>query len=289
MAAIALLAFSCKEEILMGESQPATPVINTVYFDINNLSDGPISTQGARPHKLGPDRTNPLTVEVLNRAEAIVYGNRKPSIQKDAGRQASDLYVKFTPRTVGHLLILEESDLFLLDFPLTQQLFEYGDYYEPLAETADYPDLYTTVSVHASLPSVPYTVIDDLDLMESDPRIIQKAFELTGNEQEFIDTYGENFTGRIDLRNACTYVDDEGNVVIIDPSCEIPPSEPGGGSSRYTTNDCGCKIFKDTRKPGGTVKVEDTQFNDFQGVRRVEVVAKNGWFTSSSQFSLLAS
>ena len=116
--------------------------------------------------------------------------------------------------------------------------------------------------------------------MESDPRIIQEAFKLTGNEQEFIDTYGEDFTGRIDLRNACTYVDDDGNVVIIDPSCEIPPSNPGGGgSSRYTTNDCGCKIFKDTRRPGGAVKVEDTQFNDFRGVRRVEVVAKNSWFT----------
>ena len=141
MVVLALLAFSCKEEILTGESHPPAPTVNTVYFDINNLSDGPISTQGARPHKLGPDRTNPLTVEVLNRAEEIVYGNRKPSIQKSAGRQASDLYVKFTPRTVEHLLMLEESDLFLLDFPLTQQLFEYGDYYEPLAGTADYPDL----------------------------------------------------------------------------------------------------------------------------------------------------
>ena len=280
MLLVLLLVLSCEDEILLGDIEPVEAPINTVYFDINNLTDGPISTLGATPHKLGPERNNPFTVEVLDRARAAVYGTKQSSYGKTGSSTTSDRYIKFTPRTVEHLALLEESDLFLLDFPMTQQLFEYGDYNEAVSGTSDYPALYTTVAVGVPLPNVPYTVMGNLDLTVSDPLVIRKAFELTGNEQEFIDTYGEDFTGTIDLRNACTYEDDEGNTVVIDPSCDIPPSDPGGGgTSTFITNECGCSIFRNQRKPGGTVKVEDTQFRDFLPVRRVEVIAKDSWFT----------
>ena len=205
MLLVLLLVLSCEDEILLGDIEPVEAPINTVYFDINNLTDGPISTLGATPHKLGPERNNPFTVEVLDRARAAVYGTKQSSYGKTGSSTTSDRYIKFTPRTVEHLALLEESDLFLLDFPMTQQLFEYGDYNEAVSGTSDYPALYTTVAVGVPLPNVPYTVMGNLDLTVSDPLVIRKAFELTGNEQEFIDTYGEDFTGTIDLRNACTY------------------------------------------------------------------------------------
>ncbi|WP_198661685.1 hypothetical protein [Lewinella sp. IMCC34183] len=277
---MAILFSTCKDEIFLGDIDVESSEINTVYFDINNLMDGPISTLGATPHKLGPERKNPFTVEVMEQARIAVYGGKPPAVTKATSAPApaptSDRYIKFTPRTVEHLAILEESDLFLLDFPMTRELFEYGDYYEAVTGTTDYPDLYTTVAVGVTLPDVPYTVISNLNLVESDPLVIQKAFELTGNEAEFREAYGENPTmENLDFSNECDY---DPNTVILPPDCG-DGGGGGGGTSTLIPNECGCQIFRNQRKPGGTVKVEDTQFRDFLPLRRVEVIAKDSWFT----------
>ena len=214
----------------------------------------------------------------MRRARSLVFPNITKSLASSS--TASDLYLKFIPQNEQDLNELEESGFFFLDYPLTQELVAPGDFYKSAAGT-DFPELYTTVSVGTSLPNVPYKLIDELNLTEQDSRVIYKAFELTGNEQEFLDTYGEPSKDlTICIENE--YRDHEEEIISRDVcgagggGGSTPPS---GGTSTFIKNNCGCSIFRNERKPGGTVKVEDTQFGTFLPVRRVEIVAKNGWFT----------
>jgi hypothetical protein len=271
-----LCLFTCSDDTFT-DIEPIDPDLHTVYFDLNNLSDGPVSTIGQRKHILGPERENPFTVENMSRAAAIVRKDFSKSVATD--RVASDLYIRFTPQDETDLMELEESGFFLLDFPLTRELIEAGDYYEEAESEMDYPELYTTVSVGTVLPDVPHTIINRLDLAEKDPEVIYTAYELTGNAQEFRDTYGEVE----DLSYLCLEnQDDTDRKELVE---DYEPCRSGGGGtspprpSEFIENECGCDIYRNVRKPGGCVRVEDTQFEDFQAVRRVEVVTKNGWFT----------
>lgn len=212
------------------------------------------------PHVLGPERQNPLTVERLVEAELAVKGTANP-------RSASDYYTKFQPVDADDLRELEEADLFLLDFPWTREIIEQKDYYQSAKDSTDYPDLYTTMNVNATIPNVPYEIIGHLDLTESDPMILEKAFQTTGNGVEFLETYGEGSKSA--------------DICMENPTTVFEPCNTGGGGggSQFITNECGCQIFANQRKPGGTVKVDDTQFNADLPDRRVRVLAKNSLFT----------
>ncbi|MBC6996470.1 hypothetical protein QWY85_02895 [Neolewinella lacunae] len=115
-------------------------------------------------------------------------------------------------------------------------------------------------------------ILANLDLSESDPKILKRAFEITGNGQEFTDTYGSIESGK----KICLLNRDDWTIIVCE---DDGGGTGGGGGSPFITNECGCQIFANQRKPGGTIKVEDTQFNQDFPVRRVRVVAKNGWFT----------
>lgn len=62
----------------------------------------------------------------------------------------------------------------------------------------------------------------------------------------------------------------------IECSSYTPPPPP---PSNLTTNGCGCSVFSDERKPGGCIKVRDTDHGELEGVKRVKVILKDSWFT----------
>lgn len=61
----------------------------------------------------------------------------------------------------------------------------------------------------------------------------------------------------------------------IECNSYTPPPPP----NNFTTNGCGCTVFSDERKPGGCIKVRDTNHGQLEGVKRVKVILKDTWFT----------
>ncbi|HMP15343.1 MAG TPA: hypothetical protein PKD70_15800, partial [Saprospiraceae bacterium] len=68
------------------------------------------------------------------------------------------------------------------------------------------------------------------------------------------------------------------------PNC-LTDLNPPPAHNGLITNQCGCPVFADSRRPGGCIKVEDTELSTagiiatYRGVRRVRVVLKDDWFT----------
>jgi hypothetical protein len=278
MAVMVLLLSACEKDLMDVELNPKYDTAPPAYYiDINDVGAGlkTIDQQVAQvAHQLGPDRGNPFTVKQLNTAELAVYGSLS-----NGGHVATDHYVKFSPQDYEDLTELEEADFFLTDFPWTQELFEEGDYYQTTGSPDDFPELYTTVSVGAVLPNVPHTILDPLDLSEDDPVIIKKAFENTGNGQSFVDDFEQSgMPQKLDFSNQKSELDFETDGDDTDDT-DGGGGGGGGGGVGPLINDCGCVISRNTRRPGGTIKVEDTQFQRFVPVRRVRVIGKNGWFT----------
>lgn len=133
---------------------------------------------------------------------------------------------------------------------------------------------------------------------------MKEAFRLTGNNYD--DSYvgsGGTGSGRPDPEckpecpnYPCCLEPDilcDDVPCITDPNQGCQPGSPnwpeclgggGGGSSEFTQNDCGCTVFSDVRKPGGCIKVEDSELSTpntpstFQGVRRVRVTMRTTGF-----------
>ncbi len=53
------------------------------------------------------------------------------------------------------------------------------------------------------------------------------------------------------------------------------------------TNDCGCQVYPNERKPGGCINVNDTNTAGLTGVQRVAVHMKDNWFTTDVTFTNL--
>ncbi|MEM1357543.1 MAG: hypothetical protein AAGF89_05060 [Bacteroidota bacterium] len=267
-ACLALVTLhSCQEDFTTPEFTVDKISSKPVVFDINDLSAGAKERDDdGRRTILGPERENPFDVDVMNKAYNIVYG-------KDRRRIPSDYYVVFHPESYDDLVTLEDADLFLLDFPWTREILELGDYYYLSTDADDLPALYTTFSVSDKIPEVPYEIIAELNLAEKDPKVVQKAYEITGNGKEFAANWGNPKNGAKMENEMCFENDTQ-----LEPADCGDGSGSGGGSS-FITNDCGCEIYINQRKPGGCIQVDDTQYNEFMGVRRVRVVAKNSWFS----------
>jgi len=264
-AILGLLFTSCDRDMTLEIVNLDSDQPKTYIFDVSNLSGGVKSTSDSlKPYVLGPERDNPYTVAKLNEAAQ--------SIGVTSSYSTSDLYVKFTPQDDEDMIELDEADLFLLDFPWTREIIEKGDYYQTSDNKDEFPELYTTFSVGDPIPDVPYEIIANLDLTVTDYDVIEEAFGITGNSKDFEETFGTK-KDCICLQNP-RY--DEGGDLVCEGDCD---DTGGGGGGIFITNDCGCEIFRDERKPGGTIKVFDTQFQRFEGVKRVRVVAKNGWFS----------
>jgi len=132
---------------------------------------------------LGDFRINPFEINNINAANQLLYGSEAMLIQP------THRYVKFEPSNQEHLAILNEwsfsTNIPLFDFPLEYEILEDGDYYvDPNVVDSVYTYQYGTVLINQTLPSVPFEIIEELSLDNSNLFLIAQSFYLTGNEDD---------------------------------------------------------------------------------------------------------
>jgi len=227
---------------------------------------------------------------------------------------ATHYYVKFLPATLDQFKKLNETELVLFDYPLEYDIIQMGDYYDdPAVPEGGIPPLYTVVKTDETLPAnIPHEIKAELLLAPSDSYLVKEALRLTGNSYEvsYVGSGGPS-SGRPEPDPECQpgcpnypcclepdiFCDDV--PCVTDPNQGCNPGSAnwpeclggGGGSSEFTQNDCGCMVFTDMRKPGGCIKVEDSELSTpntpstFEGVRRVRVTMRDNWFSTSVTFT----
>ena len=151
--------------------------------DISAVSHGMI--------ELGEKLEDPYTVENMQEAVARLYPTRAGGISI----QATDLYVRFLPKTEEEYALLLSKGLKLTDHPVDYRIVKEGDYYHDpkLAENA-ITWQYAVVSKDFEFPSgVRCEILDEVYLSENDPvtraesgidwdAVEAEAYRLTGNE-----------------------------------------------------------------------------------------------------------
>lgn len=251
--------FSCSDEPIFEEE---SKTISNIGHQQNSRESGDIPERTI----LGEIRTNPFTIEHMRQAWEELDD---PDIPEPF---VSNLYIKFSPSSLEQMGALSDLDEMLYDYPLEYEVLEMGEYYiEPDFENEVFPDYYAIVDPEFSFEGLQFEVLEELYVPDYDTRIVQKAFQITGNDYA---RYG-----------------------VTDPYATTPDDEedfphdgggmggtpPSGGNGDYddifTTNACGCRVYTDSRKPGGCINVWDTQYAAFEGVRQVKVILKDTWFT----------
>ena len=145
--------------------------------------------------ELGEKLDDPYTVANMQEAVASLYPTRAGSISI----KATDLYVRFLPKTEEEYALLLSKGLKLTDHPVDYRIVKEGDYYHD-------PDLsenaitwqYAVVAKNFAFPSgIRYEVLDECYLSENDPvtraensdidweAVEAEAYRLTGNEGLF--------------------------------------------------------------------------------------------------------
>jgi hypothetical protein len=233
---------------------------------------------------LGSLRTNPFTTTNMATAYNNLYDS---SIQE---MPTTDLYVEFHPNSVSDIEKLYATDYVFYDFPLEYELISLGDYYDE-AEGEEFPTLYAVVPPDFSISNVSYTILANLYLSDSNPRLNAEALRITGNASEIT-----NYTG-FDLEEVA---DEDMGMIPIQPECESGcvaklrlVSPPNSAPVWEWYCDCtppppstSCDPYPSERKPSGVFRVEDSQLSNsnntssFLPVKDVEVIVKDMWFSS---------
>ena len=199
--------------------------------------------------------------KIINQAHQIVYGGSANALTP------TDHYVQIDPQTPEDIALIDSLDLDVLDFRFEREIHAMGDYYHEATDSMDFPTLYTVVPPGFDFHGLSHQLLSPLVLSE-DTAVVRKAFELVGDPQ-----------GYEKHDPPCGKEEESGGLVLL--PCD---GDGGGGSPPLTTNDCGCEVYTNVRKPGGCIRVQDTEKstagmpNTFEPVRRVRVIAKDGWF-----------
>ena len=198
MLPLTLLA-GCQEEGLPGPDERRV--------DVSALSHGMI--------ELGEKLEDPYTVENMQEAVARLYPTRAGGISI----KATDLYVRFLPRTEEEYALLLSKGLKLTDHPVDYRIVKEGDYYHD-------PDLseqaitwqYAVVSKDFEFPAgIRCEILDECYLSENDP--VTRAE--SGIDWEAVEAEAYRLTGNEDLYPA-TRADEEaafpaGRITVEDP------------------------------------------------------------------------
>lgn len=124
---------------------------------------------------LGEQKENPYSLQNMEKARAIV------SQQSDAPQlsalqtplKATHYYVVFLPETPEHMQVLREiveNRIFVVrHHPMDYEILQYGaDYVDSRTKDPQFPVLYASVPVSATMPNVPYEQLEELYLPDDD-------------------------------------------------------------------------------------------------------------------------
>ncbi|RMB56788.1 hypothetical protein EAX61_13405 [Dokdonia sinensis] len=158
------------------------------------------------PIQLGKQLLNPYSVTRMQ-AAVNFYNNVVPNSRfQQKIIPATHLYIKFSPTTEDHLIILDSldndlnnKDVVLQDYPLDYLIINEGDYFvEPQDEQDLYHDIYTTVPEDFNFPdNLPYTILEYLyqpPLEEIEIETI--ALVQAGWQEDIIEDYGSEILER---------------------------------------------------------------------------------------------
>ena len=158
------------------------------------------------PIQLGKQLLNPYSVTRMQ-AAVNFYNNVVPNSRfQQKIIPATHLYIKFSPTTEDHLIILDSldndlnnKDVVLQDYPLDYLIINEGDYFvDPQDEQDLYHDIYTTVPEDFNFPdNLPYTILEYLyqpPLEEIEIETI--ALVQAGWQEDIIEDYGSEILER---------------------------------------------------------------------------------------------
>ncbi len=294
VASLLFLFYSCEKEDTFKRVEENEQIIGESRTVVFNVNDQEVQSRTGELVKttLAERRRNPFTVQKVTEAYQSLYPTAVSNIA------ATNLYVKFQPADLDELKQLFDSDEFFYDFPLEYEVVEMGDYFQELTGE-ELPTLYAIVEPSFDFSGLNYELISELYLDKSDRLLIAESFRLVGYADE-IPTYvfplgiedfdlPQNPPLEPDCPPGCVAtlrINTTTVPVSWEYYCDCTPPLPN-----TTTNSCGCEVFSNQRKPGGCVKVEDTQLSTpgdpgtFEGVRRVKVTTKDTWFTEDETWT----
>ena len=193
--------------LLAGCSEEGMPDRDDRWVDVSALSHGMI--------ELGEKLDDPYTVANMQEAVARLYPTRSGTISL----KATDLYVRFLPKTEEEYARLLEKGLKLTDHPVDYRIVKEGDYYQD-------PDLpenaitwqYAVVAKDFDFPAgIRCEVLDECYISENDP--VTRAD--SGIDWDAVEAEAYRLTGNADLYPA-TRADEEaafpaGRITVEDP------------------------------------------------------------------------
>ena len=179
-----MLLTGCHEEGLPGPDERRV--------DVSALSHGMI--------ELGEKLEDPYTVENMQEAVASLYPTRAGGVSI----KATDLYVRFLPKTEEEYALLLSKGLKLTDHPVDYRIVKEGDYYhDPEISENAITWQYAVVSKDFDFPAgVRCEILDECYLSENDPvtraesgidwdAVEAEAYRLTGNADLYPATRGD--------------------------------------------------------------------------------------------------
>ena len=199
--------------LLTGCQEEGMPDADGRRVDMSALSHGMI--------ELGEKLDDPYTVENMQEAVASLYPTRAGSIHL----KATDLYVRFLPKTGDEYALLLSKGLKLTDHPVDYRIVKEGDYYhDPDLSEDDITWQYAVVAKDFDFPAgIRCEVLDECYISENDPvtraesgidwdAVEAEAYRLTGNEDLFPGTRGD---GEEEVSTAAAFP--AGRITVEDP------------------------------------------------------------------------
>lgn len=199
-----------------------------------------IETQTVLGAKL---QNNPYSVTVMQQAAVNLYGS-------SAGIAVNKLYVRVKPADVDQLIMLEEMNIPLFDYPLDYEIIKEGDYFpQEGIGPEDMPWFYTVVDANFNPPpGIQFEILEQVFIPNFNLELEAEAFRITGNPLNNLCDGGTDYR----LPNPCTY-----------PSYIDCDAGTGGGGDPSILN------------PAGVINVWDNNLNTPRPLRQVLIVAKN--------------
>jgi hypothetical protein len=209
-----------------------------------------LDTEGMVMTKLGKKLENPYTVANMQKAYENLLSNPNARVAAELNIEANHYYVRFFPRSKEEIDLLEADSLELFNYPIDYELDTIGNYYaEEGANIAEGLWYWTAVSVDYQFPNVEYEVLDELFLVD-----------------DLEDSIAPGNRAAV----SATLADLEDEALKITGNWEERQESKAGA--------------RDNINPRGTIRVWNTETNNWEGVAGV-LVRTSRWFNWSSSYT----
>ncbi|MCZ8355684.1 MAG: hypothetical protein O9340_13175 [Cyclobacteriaceae bacterium] len=143
-----------------------------------------------RMTKLGKKLKNPFSVANMQQAYKSLLEKNAGARVKDLEIRPTHLYVRYLPPNQAlYDTLINDSTLYLEDYPLDYEVIEQGEYYHDPSIPEGLPTYqYTSVPIDYVPPTgVAFEVLDELYLPKEDTTLEDESGRLSQNVEEWVD------------------------------------------------------------------------------------------------------